>query len=128
MAYAKIIKALLSGEEFVVYGDGEQKRSNTYIDDIVDATLLAEGHAKAGDILNVCGDDTISLNEAISIMEELSGLRLNKIMKEVRIGDQQDTSGINQLAKDRLGWSAQVNLRNGLRQQLIAAGLIKSRP
>lgn len=121
MAYAKIIQALLSGKEFVVYGDGEQKRSNTYIDDIVDATIRAESRAQNGDIMNICGDQTFSLNQIILLLESLSEKKLNKINSTGRLGDQRDTSGLNAIAKSRLGWTANTPIELGLRHQLDTA-------
>lgn len=121
MAYAKIIRALLTGEQFVIYGDGEQKRSNTYIDDIVDATLRAESFAHNGDIMNICGDETFSLNQIISLLESLSDKKLNKCNSTVRLGDQRETSGLNELAKSRLGWSSNTPIEVGLRHQFNAA-------
>jgi UDP-glucose 4-epimerase len=121
MAYAKIIKAIIHGEEFTIFGDGEQKRSNTFIDDIVEATILAEFKALAGDTFNVCGDETISLNDAISLLEKASGKKLKFKYVAGRIGDQRDTSGDNSLVKKKLGWSAKIGIVEGLTKQYEAA-------
>lgn len=121
MAYAKIIDCILNEKEFTVYGDGEQRRSNTYIDDVVDATILAESKAHAGDVMNICGNDTISLNEAISLIEEYSGNRLKRRNVEGRKGDQKDTSGINSFAEERLRWKAKISFREGIENQVKAA-------
>jgi UDP-glucose 4-epimerase len=121
MAYAKIIRAINSGEEFTIYGDGEQKRSNTFIDDIVEATILAESKGTSGDVMNICGEDTISLNEAISIIEDLVGQKLNRKYGKVRTGDQRDTSGLNAKAREKLGWTSIVGIREGLSRQVKAS-------
>ena len=121
MAYSKIINCIKNGQEFTIYGDGEQRRSNTYIDDIVEATILAQSKAKPGDIMNICGDDTVSLNEAISLIEEFSGKNLKMRRGDGRKGDQRDTSGLNSFAKERLGWKAQVSIREGIQRQVDAA-------
>jgi UDP-glucuronate 4-epimerase len=118
MAYAKIIKSLVENHEFMVFGDGEQKRSNTYIDDIVEATLLAEVKAPPRSILNVCGDETISLNKAISILETHTNKKLKRINAPGRIGDQRDTSGLNSQAKDVLGWETRIGIEEGLFNQV----------
>jgi len=120
MAYAKIIKALYDEGEFTVFGDGEQRRSNTYIDDIISATLLAEELAPPRSIINVCGDDTVSLNQAISIIERHSGKKLRRLNATGRTGDQRDTSGANSKAKELLGWSAKVGIEEGLLRQVSA--------
>ena len=123
MAYAKIIENIKTDTEFTMYGDGNQRRSNTYIDDIVEATMLAETRAQARDIMNICGDETISLNEAISIIEESSGKMLRRKLIDGRRGDQQETSGSNIFAKKRLGWEAKTGIREGLATQ-VAASLV----
>ena len=120
MAYAKIIKALYDEGEFTVFGDGEQRRSNTFIDDIISATLLAEELAPPRSIINVCGDDTVSLNQAISIIEKHSGKKLRRLNGSGRTGDQRDTSGANSKAKELLGWSAKVGIEEGLQRQVSA--------
>ena len=120
MAYAKIISSLINSQEFTVFGDGEQKRSNTYIEDIVEATLLAEKLAPARSIMNICGDETISLNEAIEILEKHSGTKLKRLTGPGRTGDQRDTSGVNSKAKEVLNWQAKVGIEEGLRNQLQA--------
>jgi UDP-glucose 4-epimerase len=120
MAYAKIIEALYDEREFTVYGDGEQRRSNTFIDDIISATLLAEELAPTRSIINVCGDDTVSLNQAISIIEKHSGKKLRRLNAAGRTGDQRDTSGANSQAKELLGWSARVGIEEGLLRQVSA--------
>jgi len=126
MAYAKIIRALYDEGEFTVFGDGEQRRSNTYIDDIISATLLAEELAPPRSIINVCGDDTVSLNQAISIIEKHSGKKLRRLNAAGRTGDQRDTSGANSQAKELLGWSAKVGIEEGLLRQVSAYKELKN--
>jgi UDP-glucose 4-epimerase len=121
MAYAKIIKALTEETEFTVFGDGEQRRSNTYIDDIVNATILAEERAPSRTILNICGDETISLNQAISILENRIGKKLKRVNAPGRTGDQRDTSGLNKRAKEVLNWTAVVGIQEGLAKQVEAS-------
>ena len=120
MAYAKVINALYNDLEFTVFGDGEQRRSNTYIDDIISATILAEELAPPRSIINVCGDETVSLNQAIEMLEKYSGRTLNRINASGRTGDQRETSGVNLRAKELLGWSAKVGIKEGLKRQLDA--------
>lgn len=118
MAYAKIIKALVDDNEFKVFGDGEQKRSNTFIDDIVTATILSEDRAPARSVMNICGDETISLNHAIQIIETRTGKKLKRVHAPGRIGDQRDTSGLNKKAKEILNWNAAVGIEEGLTKQV----------
>lgn len=121
MAYSRIINSIIQNQEFTIFGNGEQQRSNTYIDDIVEATVLAEAKASSGDIMNICGNDTISLNEAIAIIESFAGKKLHRKYAESRRGDQKDTSGNNNLARARLGWNSKVGFREGIERQVKAA-------
>jgi len=121
MAYSKIIDCIINEREFTLYGDGEQQRSNTYIDDVIKATLLAESKALHGDIINICGNDTLSLNESIKIIEELLGKKMKRKQVERRKGDQKDTSGDNKLAYQRLGWRAEVSFQEGIQSQVSSA-------
>jgi UDP-glucose 4-epimerase len=121
MAYAKIIDCVKTGRKFQIYGNGEQKRTNTYIDDIVEATILAEKLADVGDVMNICGDEALSLNEAIAIIEGISNLKLKVEYIEIRKGDQKDTDGANFSAKKKLGWSARTDFKTGITNQINAA-------
>lgn len=120
MAYAKIIESLRTEKVFTIYGSGEQKRSNTFIDDVINATILAEQKLPEGEIVNICGNDTISLNQSISILEEISGKKLHVKYEETRNGDQKVTSGENTKAKTLLGWNSTTHIESGLKLQFSA--------
>jgi nucleoside-diphosphate-sugar epimerase len=121
MAYARIIDSIINKSPFTVFGDGSQARSNTFIDDIVSATVLADSKVDAGTVLNICGDEEVSLNDAISIIETELQSPLIRIERELRAGDQQKTFGDNSAAKLSLGWVAEVKIREGLSRQIEAA-------
>lgn len=118
MGFAKIIQAIKTGTRFTIFGDGEQRRSNTYIDDVISATILAEQKAQVGDVMNICGDETISLNQAIQFIEQASGRILDKHFSPVRLGDQTVTSGSNEFAKLRLGWNTTIGFQEGINEQV----------
>jgi UDP-glucuronate 4-epimerase len=117
MAYSRIIDALLTGNEFVKFGDGEQSRSNTYVGDIVNATILSMYSTVEQKVFNVCGDESVTLNKVIGILEEISEKKLRTVSAPVRPGDQLNTSGVNQLAKELLIWQPKFNLELGLFEQ-----------
>jgi UDP-glucuronate 4-epimerase len=118
MAFAKIIDSIFKAREFEIHGNGDQQRSNTYIDDVVEATLLASDRAPVGSILNICGDELFSLQQAISIIEESTGKGLRVKIGPRRYGDQFITFGSNDKAKFLLGWKAKINFREGIRNQI----------
>src|SRR3954454_2167315 len=66
MAFNRFIRATLAGEPITVYGTGEQVRDFTYVDDVVQANLLAaEGDVPPGSVFNVSGGSDISVNEVL---------------------------------------------------------------
>jgi nucleoside-diphosphate-sugar epimerase len=70
--------------------------------------------------LNICGDETISLNQAIAILENRTGKKLKRVNAPGRTGDQRDTSGLNKRAKEILNWTAIVGIQEGLAKQVEA--------
>ena len=121
MGYRRLIDSVLSGREFTVFGDGAQTRSSTYVDDVVEATvkaLTAPGAAVVGEVLNVAGGESVSLNEAIGIVEELTGREARITHAETRPGDQTTTAGDWSKARDVLGYSPSITFREGIARQI----------
>lgn len=120
MAYTILIRNLLRGEAFTLFGDGEQTRSNTYVSDCVRATMLAMKHRDRalGEVFNIGGGEIISLNEVIALLEELTGNRAVIERKEARPGDQKHTAADTTKARDRLGYTPTMPVRQGLENQV----------
>jgi len=121
MAYAKIIEVIKKDSIFTIFGTGEQRRSNTFIDDVVEATIMADSRAEVGEVLNICGDESVSLNQAIALIESHAGKKLLRRYQEGRKGDQLETKGANEAARKRLGWNSKTTLSEGLKYQVEAA-------
>ena len=81
MGYYKFVEGLLSGRPVTVFGDGEQRRGNTYVADAARAVLLAAERFRRGAVYNVGGGEEVSANEALALLEGLTGRRA-----EVRAG------------------------------------------
>lgn len=125
MAYARIIEALLADAEVVVTGDGSQRRTNTYVDDAAMAAVLsAIVQPKA--TLNIAGSESVTLLQAIAILEELLGKRARIRFIPARPGDQIETRGECRNASRLLGWQPTFRLREGLSEQAREAQLAGS--
>ena len=118
MAYHKFIEAMLDREPITVYGDGEQTRSNTYIDDAVTGTILALERGAMGGIYNIGGGRTISLNEAIALIGEQVGVEPKVEREAARPGDQRHTSADVARARAALGYAPTVEPAEGLARQV----------
>jgi nucleoside-diphosphate-sugar epimerase len=115
MAFTRIANALASGATFQLYGDGDQSRSWTYVDDVVAATALAMERGTG--IYNVGGALEASLNETIALFEEISGRKLAVELHPAVAGDQRRTRADTTRIEHELGWRPAVSLEDGLRAQ-----------
>jgi nucleoside-diphosphate-sugar epimerase len=115
MAFAKIIAALTSGQPFDLFGDGGQSRGFTYVSDVVDATIAAMERGQGTH--NVGGAVEVSLRDAIAILEELAGARLEVREHPPVPGDQRRTNADTTRIRRELGWAPQVTVEDGLRAQ-----------
>jgi nucleoside-diphosphate-sugar epimerase len=128
MAFARIIRALVTAEPFHVYGSGDQSRDVTYVDDAVDATVRAMERAPAGAVYNVGGGTETSLLEVIALVEELTGRRLDTRLAPAAAGDVRRTAADTTRIRAALGWEPATSLEDGLSAQLAwAAGTVAPR-
>jgi UDP-glucuronate 4-epimerase len=119
MAMHRLIEAALSGHRFTLFGDGQQVRDFTYVDDVVEANLRAAvGRVAPGTVLNVAGGASVSLLDVIALVEELSGRRVEVDRRGSPRGDVRRTGGSTARAHDLLGWSPSVSLGEGLAAQI----------
>ena len=116
------IKRLIDGEPIQVWGDGTQIRDFNYIDDAVDALLIAGADPAAdGQIFNLGSDETINLRDLAALLVEINGSGSYEIIpfpsdrKPIDIGDYYADY---RLIQGRLGWRPKVSLREGLRLTL----------
>lgn len=116
------IRAALIGEEFLVYGDGQQRRDFTYVDDAVSAFCLAAGREDAnGEVFNVGGDGHVSLLELAELVVRTNDGGSYRVVPfpadrlAIDIGDfYADDSKL----RSRLGWRPAVSLEDGLARTL----------
>lgn len=112
----KVAKAKLAGNHKIeIWGDGEQTRSFTYIDDCIEGTIkLMESDIR--EPLNIGSDQMVSINQMVGILEEIAGLKLDRdydlsAPKGVR-GRNSDNTKVKQL----LDWSPTISLERGLKE------------
>ena len=118
MAYHRFIEAMSDGEPITVFGDGEQTRSNTYIDDAVRGTIAALERGEVGGIYNIGGGRTITLNEAIAIIAGHLGVDPVIRTEPARPGDQRHTSADIGRARSRLAYEPTTDPHDGLGRQV----------
>jgi len=118
MAFQRLIHAALTRSKFVLYGDGEQRRDFTYVLDVVGAFLLASKTSEASQAFNIAGGGIISMNEAVSLVEDLTGVAIDIERVRPQTGDVWHTGADLSKSGDILGYTPQVGLREGLKAQV----------
>ena len=112
-------RRMLAGEQPTIYGDGEQSRDFTYIDNVVHANLLAAAapaEKVSGRMMNLATGSRITLNETVAILRELTGYSGKPAYEPVRAGDIRDSLADIRLAGELLGYAPIVDFREGLRR------------
>jgi nucleoside-diphosphate-sugar epimerase len=117
MALAKMIACLVEGRSFELHGEGTQSRSFTYVDDAVEATILAMERAPAGTVLNVGGGEEVSMLEVIEALVEVSGRPLELVPVSRRHGDQTRTAADTTRIRAETGWEPRTRFADGLAAQ-----------
>lgn len=118
MAINLFVRAVSNGEEISVYGDGNQTRDFTYVDDAVEANLLAASHDVAGEVFNVGGGSRISVKELIQKIEGITGKKAKLKYIENQAGDVRDTLADNTKARETLHWRPEVRIEEGLERYI----------
>jgi nucleoside-diphosphate-sugar epimerase len=117
MGYHRFIHALLQRQPIVVYGDGNQTRGNTYIDDCIEATVAAVS-GPVGETYNLGGGETASVWDILKKLEAITGRRAVLRRQPARPGDQRSTIADTAKIERHLGWRAKTSLDAGLAQQV----------
>ena len=117
---SRFIKALQNGERPTIYGDGEQSRDFTYISNVLDANMRAsESTAAVGKVINIGNGKSVTINELLSTLKELSGQPdVTAEYVPARTGDIRDSLADISEAASLLGYTPKVGLAEGLQLTL----------
>jgi UDP-glucose 4-epimerase len=113
------ITALLAGERPVVYGDGEQSRDFTYVENVVDANLLAmRADGAAGKLYNIAAGERTTLNQLLDHLGPLMGREPGARYDPARPGDVRHSQADIGRARRELGYRPSISPEEGLRRTL----------
>ena len=116
---AKFITQMLKGEQPAIFGDGEQSRDFTYIDNAVEANLLAckaPAEQAAGKVFNVATGRRVTLNETFKLLQSLTSYSGSPSYGEERGGDIKHSLADISAAEKHLGYTPKVDFEDGLRR------------
>ena len=113
----RFIRAVASGEPVTVYGDGEQSRDFTYVDNVVSANLLAaDADGVAGEIVNVATGGSTTVNELADAVGRLLDRPYKRIFEPEREADVRASWADLGEARRLFGYEPQIELEEGLRR------------
>ncbi|MCA8982109.1 MAG: SDR family oxidoreductase [Planctomycetes bacterium] len=112
-------RALLEGRAPTIFGDGEQTRDFTFVENVVAANLAAmDAEGASGRVYNIGGGERISLNQLFRAMAEVLGSELEPVYAPARTGDVLHSQASVERAVRELGWRPTVDWREGLERTL----------
>lgn len=110
----KFIELMLDGERPVIYGDGEQSRDFVFVDDVVEANILAVESHQSGLALNVASGNRITINELVDRLNDVLGTDIDPIHEAPRPGDVRHSEADIDRARESIGYEPTVGLSEGL--------------
>lgn len=118
-AIPAFVSAILKDEPPTIYGDGEQSRDFTYIDNVVDANLLAaRANQTKGEVINIACGKAVTVNEIIDLINELLGKNVTPIYTDPRPGDVKHSLADITAAGNLIGFEPAIQFNEGLQKAI----------
>ena len=126
MGFHRFIRAALTGQPITLFGDGEQTRDFTFIQDIVAATMSAGDRGRPGVVYNIGGGSRVTINHVLELVGRLTGQPLDIRRLPAEKGDMRDTFADTSRARNDLGFAPSHSLESGLTAECEwLAGLVR---
>ena len=118
-AIPAFVTAILKGRPPTIYGDGEQSRDFTYVDNVVEANLLAARAARTeGQVVNVACGEAVTVNQIVDMINESAGKRVEPEYTDPRPGDVKHSLADITAARKLIGYKPVVAFREGLERAI----------
>ncbi len=118
-AIPAFVTAILKDQPPTIFGDGEQSRDFTYVDNVVEANLLAaRAKQTKGEVVNIACGEAITVNAIIDMINELVGRDIKPIYTDPRPGDVKHSLADISLAAELLNYKPTVGFKQGLQKAI----------
>jgi len=114
MGFHKFLKATIQGLPIAVYGDGEQTRDFTFVDDIAAASIAAAERGVPGRVYNIGGGSRVSLNHVLEMIGRVAGRQPIIAREDAQKGDMRHTFADTERARADLAFRPSTDLERGL--------------
>jgi UDP-glucose 4-epimerase len=117
MAFHKFFRSLLNQQPLHVFGNGQQTRDFTFINDIIDGVIAAFTRGKPGEVYNLGGGQQIPLNQVFPLLEKITGRKVAINYIDSQSGDVPHTFASIEKAREELGYQPHFSLEEGLKAE-----------
>ena len=115
----RFITLLQAGESPVIYGDGEQSRDFTYVDNVLQGVTLALTRPGiGGKVYNVATGNSVTLNQLVQQLRELIGADVEPVYEDARPGEVKQSQADASRAREELGFDPAISIEEGLRRTI----------
>ena len=115
----KFITSILQDKPVTIFGDGEQSRDFTFVDNVVSANILAaKADSISGEVINIASGVETTVNELIETIETIVGKKAKRVYLAERAGDVKHSLADISKAKKLLGYSVITDLKTGLKKSI----------
>ena len=119
MAFHRFSAQILKGEPVTIYGDGTQSRDFTYISDCINGIIpIAYKDGLIGQTINIGGKERATVNEVISLMEQITGKKASCHYSPRISGEPKHTWADISNAQKLLGYNPEISLKEGLAKEM----------
>ena len=109
------IKLALIDQQPIIFGDGQQSRDFTFVENVIDGMILAMNSPKAaGEVFNLACGDNITVNRLVETIGQILGKKITPIYQAARPGDIYRSQANSDKIKTMLGFAPKVNFEDGL--------------
>ncbi len=115
-AIPKFINLMLKDQQPVIFGDGEQSRDFTYIENVVEANMLAAESNVTDEIINIACGERISINEVVRMLNKILDKNIKPVFKDGRIGDVKHSLADISKAREKIGYEPKYKFEEGLKK------------
>jgi len=112
----KFVSSVIHKKQPIIYGDGEQSRDFTYIDNVVEANILAAFSNVSGEVINIACNKRTSLNKILKIINHFLKTNVQPIYKPARVGDIKHSLADISKAKKLLKFNPKISIEDGLKR------------
>ncbi|MBN1694196.1 SDR family oxidoreductase [candidate division WOR-3 bacterium] len=110
------INRILKDKQPVIFGDGEQSRDFTYVENVVEANILAANSKVMGEIINIASGERITINEVVHILNKFLNKKTEPVYKESRVGEVKHSLADISKAREKIGYFPKFKFIEGLRK------------